>query len=103
MNWNGNKKEGRMIGVTEQAKEELKDILVSKVGDPRACLRIKADDAGLVGLTIDIEMPGDQTVEYQGSILLVAEQELADKLSHVAIDVADTEEGRQLILVEKSD
>ena len=67
-----------MIGVTEQAKEELKEILVSKVDDPRACLRIQADDEGQLGVTIDIEMPGDQTVEYEGSTLLVAEQELAE-------------------------
>jgi len=92
-----------MIGVTEQAKAELKEILASKVDDPRACLRIQADDAGQVGLTIDIEMPGDQTVEYEGSTLLVVEEELADSLSHMDIDVEDTEDGRQLILVEKSE
>jgi len=91
-----------MIGVTEQAKEELKELLVSNVDDPRACLRIQADDAGQLGVTIDIEMPGDQTVEYEGSTLLVVEQELAERLSHVDIDVEDIEEGRQLILVEKS-
>jgi len=91
-----------MIGVTEQAKEELKEILVSKVDDPRAYLRIQADDEGQLGVTIDIEMPGDQTVEYEGSTLLVAEQELAESLSHLDIDVADTEEGKQLILIEKS-
>jgi Fe-S cluster assembly iron-binding protein IscA len=91
-----------MIGVTEQAKAELKEILVSKVDDPRACLRIKSDDAGRLGIEIDIEMPGDQTIEYQSLTLLVAEQELADRLSDVEIDVEDTEQGRQLILVEKS-
>ena len=91
-----------MIGVTEQAKAELKEILVSKVDDPRACLRIKSDDEGQLGVEIDIEMPGDQTVEYQNSTLLVVEQELADRLSHVEIDVEDTEQGKQLVLVEKS-
>ena len=91
-----------MIGVTEQAKAELKEILVSNVDDPRACLRIKYDDNGQLGVAIDIERPEDQTVEYQGSIILVAEQELADGLSHVELDVEDTEQGRELIIVEKS-
>ena len=91
-----------MIGVTEQAKEELKGILNSKVDDPRACLRIQADDAGQLGVTIDIEMPGDQTVEYEGSTLLVVEQALAESLSHLDIDIEDTDEGKQLILVDKS-
>lgn len=92
-----------MIGVTERAKSELKILLQNNVDNPQACLRLKADEQGQLGVGIDVEMPGDKTVEYEGTTLLVVAQELADNLVNVAIDVRDTEEGSQLVIVEKSD
>jgi Fe-S cluster assembly iron-binding protein IscA len=91
-----------MIGVTERAKEELKALLTSNVDNSQACLRIKANEEGKLGVGIDIEMPGDKAIEYEGSTLLVVEQELADSLHNLVIDVDDTDEGSQLVIVEKS-
>ena len=45
------------------------------------------------GSGIDIALPDDQIVEYQGSSLLVIKQELADQLEGITIDVEDAEEG----------
>ena len=91
-----------MIGVTERAKAELREILVNHVDNPQACLRLVANEEEKLGLGIDIEMPGDETVKYKGLTLLAVEQELADSLSHISIDVEDTDEGRQLVIMEKS-
>jgi len=90
-----------MIGVTERAKSALKEILTSKVDNPQACFRLQADDQGQIGIIIDIEMPGDKTVEHEGSTLLVAEQQLAESMNHLAIDIDDSSEGSHLIITEK--
>ena len=90
-----------MINVTERAKQELKRILTDHVDHPQAVLRLKTNDQGQLGLSIDIEMPGDQAVEYEGSKLLLVGSELADQLEGVSIDVDDTDEGCQLVIVDK--
>jgi Fe-S cluster assembly iron-binding protein IscA len=94
--------EEKLIRVTERAKAELKAILVSNVDNTQACLRLRYNQQEQLGLGIDIELPGDRLVEYEGSKLLVVEQELADSLKNVYIDVEDTDEGKQLVIVEKS-
>lgn len=91
-----------MIGVTERAKKELKKILTDNVDHPKACLRLRTNDEGQLGLGIDIEMPDDKVIEYEGSKLLVVEPELADSLVDMAIDVEDSDEGSQLVIIDKS-
>jgi Fe-S cluster assembly iron-binding protein IscA len=88
-----------VIGVTERAKEELKVILTDRVGDSEACLRLKANEEGKLGLGIDVEKPDDKSIEYEGVKLLVVEPELADRLENVAIDVVDTDEGKQFVIM----
>ena len=91
-----------MIGITERAKKELKKILANTVDHPSACLRLRADDEGRLGFGIDIEMPDDRVVEYEGSKLLVVEPDLADSLKDMAIDVEDSDEGSQLVILDNS-
>jgi len=91
-----------MIGVTERAKKELKRVLTDNVDHPEACLRLRTNDEGKLGLGIDIEKPGDKVVEYEGSRVLVVTQGLADKLNDLLIDVEDTDEGSQLVIADKS-
>ena len=92
-----------MIGVTERAKKELKKILNDNVDHPEARLRLRINDQGQLGLGIDIEMPDDKVIEYEGSKLLLVEPELADSLEDIAIDVEDNDEGSQLVIVDKSE
>jgi Fe-S cluster assembly iron-binding protein IscA len=92
-----------MIGVTERAKKELREILTNNVDHPEACLRLRVNDQGQLGLGIDIEMPGDEIVEYEGSKLLLVEQGLANNLENIAIDVEDSNEGSQLVIIDKSE
>jgi len=92
-----------MIGITENAKKELTKILTDNVDHPEACLRLRINDEGQLGLGIDIEQPGDEVVEYEGSRLLVVAQELADSLEDVFIDIENTDEGSQLVITDKSE
>ena len=91
-----------MIGITERAKKELQKLLTESVEHPNACLRLRTNDEGRLGLGIDIETPGDKVVEYEGSKLLVVEAGLANSLENIAIDVEDSDEGSQLIIVDNS-
>lgn len=90
-----------MIGVTERAKKVLKRVLADNVDHPEACLRLRTNDNGQLGLGIDIEEPGDEVFEYEGSRLLVVTQDLADSLDDVLIDVEETDEGSQLVITDK--
>ena len=91
-----------MIDVTVCARQELKKILSSKVDNSYAFLRLIARGQGRLGLGIDIESPGDEVVEYEGSGLLLVEHELAESLKGVTIDVDDTPDGTQLVICAKS-
>ncbi len=89
-----------MIDVTERAKKELKDILTKNVEHPEACLRLRTNEQGQLGLGIDIAMPGDEVVEYEGLKLLLVESELAGGLENMAIDVEESDEGSQLVIID---
>ena len=91
-----------MIGVTDRAKQELLKILFDKVDMPQARLRLTSGDQGELGLGIDIEMPGDEILEYEGSRLLVVEQNLAASLNGIVLDVDDTPVGPQLVIDQAS-
>lgn len=88
-----------MIGVTDRAKKELKKILTDKADNPQAVLRLIAREQGELGLGIDIQTPEDQVMEHEGSKVLVVADNLAKSLKGVTIDVEDTPQGRQLVIV----
>ena len=85
-----------MLAVTERAKEKLKSILLSKVDNPQAALRLTATGQGQLGLMVDVETPGDEVVEHQGSKVLLIEKELATRLEGTTLDVEDTPDGPEL-------
>jgi len=89
-----------MIAVTEPAKKELRRILSDKVDNPLGVLRLISSHQGL-GLIVDIEMPGDEVVKYENIKVLVVEKLLADSLQDVTLDVEDTLEGPELVIVNK--
>lgn len=90
-----------MINVTERAKQELKRLLFQKVDLGVARLRLMDRGRGILGLGIDIEKPGDHTVEYEGAKVLVIEPEFAANLKGLTIDVEDTPEGAVLVISEE--
>ena len=90
-----------MIDVTDSARQELKRILSSSVDNSYARLRLVDRGQGCLGLGIDIELPGDEVIEHEGSGLLLVGHELASSLESVTIDVDDTPDGTQLVICEK--
>jgi Fe-S cluster assembly iron-binding protein IscA len=90
-----------MVNVTDNARQELKKILLDNVDMPQARLRLVNREEGELGLGIDIEMPGDELIEYQGMPILVVERDLADNLEGVTIDVDNTPEGAELVIYQK--
>ena len=91
-----------MIVITEQAKNELRQLLYNKVDWPGARLRLMDRGQGKLGLGVDIESPGDQIVEYKGEKLLIIKPELANSLKEITLDVEETPEGVELIISEKA-
>ena len=87
-----------MINITARAKQSLHKLLTSKVDLPEGRLRLVDRGQGKLGLGVDIEMPGDELVEYDGSTILVVEQVLAANLEGVTLDVEDSAEGSNLVL-----
>jgi Fe-S cluster assembly iron-binding protein IscA len=90
-----------MIGITERAKRELKELLFKKSDMPQARLRLTGNRKNL-GMGVDIELPGDEIVEYQGKKILVVERRLAVSLKGIVLDVDDTPQGPQLVIDEAS-
>jgi len=87
-----------MISVTERAKRELKKLLLAKVDNHFAYLRLTSPQEGQLGLGVDIEQPGDKAVKYEGDILLLVEKSLASSLKDVTLDVDDTPQGPELVI-----
>jgi Fe-S cluster assembly iron-binding protein IscA len=91
-----------MIVITEQARAELKKLLTDNQAEDGALLRLTASDEGQLGLVIDSEQAGDDTVEYEGAKVFAIESKLAGRLDGVTLDVEDTPEGPMLMLRQES-
>ena len=87
-----------MINVTERAGEQLRKLLTTYTDMPQGRLRLMDRGHGELGLGIDIEMPGDKLVEYDGSTILVIERPLAESLKGVTLDAEDSIEGFELVI-----
>lgn len=90
-----------MVEITDRAKQELKRLLAQKVDWPGARLRLMDRGEGILGLGIDVDLPGDQIVEYQGVKVLNVERGLANSIQGITIDVEDTPEGVELVIDER--
>ena len=91
-----------MIDITEHAKEELNRLLIAKVDWPGALLRLLDRGKGKLGLGIDIQKPGDEVIEYEGKRLLLVEATLAASLEDITLDVDNTPDGTELVIIEKA-
>ena len=90
-----------MLTVTQRAKQELKEMLSAKVDDPQAGLRlVTSGPPGQFGLSIDMEMPGDQVVEDKGSKVLLVEPGLANRLEGYTLDLEDAAGVPKLVILE---
>ena len=87
-----------MINITKRAKQALKRILTAHVGLSQGRLRLMDRGQGKLGLGIDIEMPDDKMVKYEGSTILVVERGLATNLKGVTLDVEDNGRESELVI-----
>jgi hypothetical protein len=92
-----------MLAVTDLAKQELKKMLFAKVDHPLAGIRLVRDgQPDNFGLTIDIEIPGDEVVKYDGSKILIVDRELSEDLNGNILDVEYAAQGNNFVVIEKS-
>ena len=89
-----------MINMTESAKRELKRVLSQNVDLSQANLWIMDRGQGIIGLGIYIEAPVDRVVEYEGKKVLVVEPKLADDIGGATIDVYETPQGTELVILD---
>jgi Fe-S cluster assembly iron-binding protein IscA len=87
-----------MIEVTDEARKELKKILVENAQDPNLVLRLTANEQGQLGLVMDNFAEGDSVIEYEGSRVLVIEDHFASHLEGISLEVEETPEGPALTL-----
>ena len=66
---------------------------------PQGCLRLMDRGHGKLGLDLDIEMPNDERVEYDGSTVLVVERGLAERLNGVTLDIGNSLEGSKFVII----
>ena len=92
-----------MLSVTERARQELKSILEANVDMPQSRLRLMDRGQGKLGLGIDVEMPRDELVQYDGSTVLVIEHELARSLRGITLDVDDTATRPEIVVCYESE
>ncbi|MFC2041718.1 hypothetical protein ACFLTY_05315 [Chloroflexota bacterium] len=78
----------------------MKRILSANVDNWYAGLRLVSNDRGGLGLGVDIEMPGDHVVVYEGLKVFLVEPALLHSLEGTTIDVEDTgdSEGNRLVI-----
>ena len=89
-----------MLNVTEDAKKELKKTLTEKVDNPLAGIRImKGDNPDQYDLAIDVEMPGDQVVEFKGFKVLLVAQDLSENLCGHILDVEDDGHRKRFVVL----
>ena len=87
-----------MITVTEDAKRVLKSILIDSQADPEKGLRLLPSPDGRFVLMLDIELSGDQVVEYEGFKVLLIGIEYLKILNGKMVDCGDTEDGMVLFV-----
>lgn len=87
-----------MVTVTERAKQELREIRLSRVKNPGISLRLVRSAPVHFGLVPDVEKKGDYVVKYEAVSVLLIGEELSALLEGVTIDCREMPDGAQLVL-----
>jgi Fe-S cluster assembly iron-binding protein IscA len=89
-----------MITVTESAKQLLKETLTAHSDDPEIGLRLSLKPPGQLGIVLDREVEGDHVVEHEGAKVLLVASDLTLVVQGVTLDVQDTEDGPNLVILQ---
>jgi len=87
-----------MLEVSERAREELKKALDSNTSDPEQGLRLTITGPDQLGLGVDVERPGDEIYEHDGSKVLMVDENISKMVTGMSLDVHETEEGPRLMM-----
>lgn len=89
-----------MLTVTEGAKRNLKEILLTSTNDKKVGLRLSMKPRGQLGLmlVLDKETPGDYVVKHEGLKVLLVKEELLPLVDGVTIGIQDTPDGSRLTI-----
>lgn len=90
-----------MLQVSERAKEVLKETLLSERQSDQEVFRLQQSEDRL-GLTLATAESGDVRYEHEGTLVMVAESELANALDGITIDCEDRSEGPALVITQSS-
>jgi Fe-S cluster assembly iron-binding protein IscA len=75
-----------MIGVTERASQELKEILAAKRTPKDRAVRLVPGESGELSMVIDRPREGDAVFESDERPLLIVDASIGDRLDDVVLD-----------------
>ena len=89
-----------MLAVTEDAKQNLKEVLLANTNDSKIGLRLSMKPRGQLGLmlVLDEEAPGDYVIKHEGFKVLLVKEELLPLVDGVTIGIQDTPDGSRLTI-----
>lgn len=87
-----------MVTVTEQAAQELRNILSDTTTKPNQALRLVVRPGGGFGLGLDEEREGDQVLTAGDERILLVATPVAEALGEATIATQETEKGRKLVI-----
>ena len=90
-----------MIYVTNEAKQELRNLLPAERSVPETYLRVIDRGHGKLELDTGAMSPEDQVVEYDGAVILIAEPRFASDRDNISMDAYDTSDGHRLVITEE--
>jgi Fe-S cluster assembly iron-binding protein IscA len=87
-----------MVTLTDRAKVALRSALSHSVDEAGVGLRLDVSDEGGFALYPDTPKMGDEVVEHEGNVLLLIGDDVSQPLAGATIDLAETPEGRRLVV-----
>lgn len=88
-----------MFTVTDDAARLLAELLYeADTTDSDSAIRF-VREGRTISPTLDCERPGDATYEYAGTTVLLLDKDTVAEFEDRTLDVQDTEEGLQLIIL----
>jgi len=87
-----------MLNVSDEALGHLATMLDGVEGAPdEAAIRLVAQPQGL-GMAVDTPNDGDQTIEHDGRVVLLVDEQVAGMLEGRTMDLQETEQGTALAI-----
>jgi Fe-S cluster assembly iron-binding protein IscA len=87
-----------MITVTDRARDRLKRLISTHLGESGRSLRLASAGGAHFGLVPDAPRAGDQQVEHDGAVVLLLRHSLAVRLQGWTIDCVEAADGSDIRL-----